>query len=52
MEAKCAIVVDMNNTDLPSTRYVGSAPAPAVGDPLHYDTFIRMICDHYGRRFP
>jgi hypothetical protein len=51
LEARCAIVVDMNNSDLASTRYVTTLPAPQVGDPLHYDAFIHGICDHYRQRF-
>lgn len=48
LEAKCAIVVDLDNIDCTTTKYVQSLP---VGDPLHYDSFVRMICDHYTRRF-
>jgi hypothetical protein len=51
LEAKCAIVVDMDNENLPRTRYVSSSPAPPVGDPLHYDGFIRALCQHYMHRF-
>jgi hypothetical protein len=51
LEAKCAVVLEMDNEDLASTRYITGAPAPPVGDPLHYDGFIRTICDHYCRRF-
>jgi hypothetical protein len=51
LEAKCAIVLDMNNKDLSGTEYVTAAPAPPVGDPLHYDAFVRTICEHYTRRF-
>ena len=51
LEAKCAVVVDMDNVELPATRYLSTPPAPAVSDPLHYDAFIRAICEHYTRRF-
>jgi hypothetical protein len=52
IDAKCALVVDMDNIDLPSTAYVvASPPAPAVGDPLHWDSFIQRICDCYSARF-
>jgi len=50
LEARCAIVVDYS--DLP-----GSVPTypkrlgPPDGDPLHYDGFIRAICEAYSRRF-
>jgi hypothetical protein len=33
------------------TRVVHSAPAPQVGDPLHYQTFIQRICGQYVGRF-
>jgi len=52
IDAKCALVVDMDNIDLASTKYVeASPPAPAAGDPLHWDSFIRRICDRYGERY-
>lgn len=51
LEAKCVIVVDMDNINLPSTRYMTALPAPQVGDPLHYDAFIHGICEHYRQRF-
>lgn len=51
LEARCAIVLDMDNLDLENTRYVTTAPAPRVGDQLHYDAFIQSICRHYTERF-
>ncbi|MGH9245949.1 MAG: hypothetical protein ACRD29_16860 [Acidimicrobiales bacterium] len=52
IDAKCALVVDMDNIDLASTTYVAkSPPAPPPGDPLHWDSFIRRICDRYGERY-
>jgi hypothetical protein len=51
LEAKCAIVVDANNQDLSKACYVTTAPAIPIGDPLHYDAFIRTICEQYTRRF-
>jgi hypothetical protein len=51
LEAKAAIIVDMDNVQLGTTHYLHEAPAPQVGDPLHYDAFIRTICDQYTRRF-
>lgn len=52
IDAKCVLVVDMDNIDLGSTRYVEqSPPAPAAGDPLHWDSFIQRICDRYRERF-
>jgi len=51
LEANGAIVVNHDNVDLPATRLVVSAPAPQVGDPLHYDSFLRRICDSYTQRW-
>jgi hypothetical protein len=33
------------------TRVLHSAPAPQVGDPLHYQTFIQRICSQFTARF-
>lgn len=51
LEAKCCIVVDMDNENLESTRYVEAPPAPLRGDPLNYDSFLQRICNVYERRF-
>ena len=51
LEAKCAIVVDVDNQNFTKACYVTTAPAIPVGDPLHYDAFIRTICEQYTRRF-
>jgi len=51
LEAKCAIVVDMDNQDRAATRYVSEAPAPQIGDPLHYDAFLQALCSLYAQRF-
>lgn len=51
LEAKCAIVVDMDNINCDTACYVEKEPAPTIGDPLHYDSFIRALCEHYTRRF-
>jgi hypothetical protein len=51
LDAKCAIVVEMDNVDLAATRYIERAPAPQTRDPLSYDSFIQRICDLYRRRF-
>jgi hypothetical protein len=34
------------------TRVLHSSPAPQVGDPLHYQTFIQRICSQFVGRFP
>lgn len=51
LDAKCAIVVSVDNQCADSVAYVTRPPAPPVGDPLHYDSFVRTICDLYTRRF-
>jgi hypothetical protein len=50
LEAQCAIIVSVTNTDEVS-EYMSHAGVPQPGDPLHYDTFIRRICDLYQQRF-
>ena len=51
LDANCVIVIDMDNQDLPGTRYATGSPAPPVGDPLHYDAFIQKLCSLYRERF-
>ena len=51
MDAKSVLVVEFDNVDNGSARYLTSAPAPRPGDPLHYDSFIQRICDEYSERF-
>jgi hypothetical protein len=51
LEANAAILVNHDNISLKRTRLVSAAPAPQVGDPLHYDTFLRRICDKYTQRW-
>lgn len=51
LEANGAIVVEHDNVVSANTRLVTGAPAPQVGDPLHYDTFLRRICDRYTQRW-
>jgi hypothetical protein len=51
LEANGAIVVDHDNVDPKKTRLVTGSPAPEVGDPLHYDAFLRQICDRYTQRW-
>jgi hypothetical protein len=52
LEALGLLVVDMDNVNLPTTRYVTRAPAPRPGDPLYWDTFIEDLCTAYAVRFP
>ncbi len=51
LEAACALVVDLGNESRGHATFVDSLPAPQVGDPLHYDSFIQSICEQYRRRF-
>ncbi len=51
IDAGCAIVVRHDNIDPSLTTFVTAAPAPQVGDPLHYDAFIQKICALYEERF-
>ena len=49
LEARCAIVVSVDNVNHLSGKYVNDIPP--VGDPLQYDAFVRAICESYSRRF-
>jgi len=51
MDAKCAMVVDIDNVDLNRAHFVSTLPAPQPGDSLHYDSFIQRLCQEYGERF-
>ena len=51
LEASAVLVVNMDNLNLQSTDYVVAAPAPVIGDPLHYDAFVQRICAAYTERF-
>lgn len=52
LEANGAILVDHDNVNIKKTRLMTALPAPQVGDPLHYDTFLRRTCDRYTQRCP
>ena len=51
LEASAVLVVSMDNVDLQSTDSVVTAPAPLIGDPLHYDAFLQRLCTTYTERF-
>lgn len=51
-DAGCAIVVSHDNIDPTLTRFWTQAPAPQIGDPLHYDAFIQKLCSEFTTRFP
>jgi hypothetical protein len=51
LEATGAIVVSHDNINNERTELILAPPAPQVGDPLHYDSFLRRICDSYTQRW-
>lgn len=52
LEANAVIVLNYNNSARKAISTVYSAPpAPQPGDPLHWDSFIRRICDLYSQRW-
>lgn len=51
LDAKAALVVSMDNQNLATTTYHHRAPAPQIGDPIHYDAFIQRLCATYNDRF-
>lgn len=51
MDAKATLIVDFDNVNLSSGHYLLAPPAPAPGDPLHYDSFIQRVCEEYTDRF-
>ena len=51
LEANTVILVDHENLMGRPPRLVTRAPAPQLGDPLHYDSFVRRICDRYTQRW-
>lgn len=51
MDAKAVIVVDFDNINTSEGRFWTRPPAPQVGDPLHYDSFIQKLCSEFVARF-
>lgn len=51
LDAKTLLVIDNDNQNLPATSYYTTPPAPKVGNPMHYDTFIQRICSEWTGRF-
>jgi len=51
LEATGAIVVSHDNINNDRTELILTPPAPQIGDPLHYDSFLRRICDSYTQRW-
>lgn len=48
-EALAIIVVNYDGVH--PARLVTGPPAPGAAEPTHYDSFLRRICDLYGKRF-
>jgi len=51
LDVKAVIVVGMDNINNHRTKFITKAPAPLIGDPLHYDAFIQALCHLYTERF-
>ena len=51
LDANTVLVVSMDNITPETTAFRDSQPAPTVGDPLHYDSFIQRLCNDYRTRF-
>ena len=52
LEANAVIVLDYDNSDPAAISSVHvSPPAPQPGDPLHWDSFVRRLCDLYTQRW-
>ncbi len=51
LDAKCALVLVMDNVHHSGTSYLEKPPAPAVGNPIHWDAFIDRLCQLYTARF-
>jgi hypothetical protein len=51
LDAKSVIVVEMDNVNLAAAKFFEKPPAPQVGDPMHYDSFIQRLCSEYKTRF-
>ena len=48
LDAASALVVSYSNLE-DTAEFVIKPPAPAIGDPLHYDAFVQRICSAYER---
>ena len=52
LEANAVIVIHYDNSSRkPTSTIHRSPPAPQPGDPLHWESFIRRICDLYTQRW-
>ncbi|MCA1838804.1 MAG: hypothetical protein ABR507_05925 [Actinomycetota bacterium] len=51
LDAVAALVVDMSNVERNQASFLIAPPAPQVGHPAHWDSFIQRICNAYVTRF-
>lgn len=51
LDAKAVIVIDDDNINYAAATYHQGPPAPQVGDPMHYDSFIQRLCAEWRSRF-
>lgn len=51
LEANAVIIVSHENQKLRTSRLHTGRPAPQVGDPVHYDSFVQRICEIYRQRW-
>jgi hypothetical protein len=51
LDAKCALVLVMDNVEHAATCWLERPPAPPVGSPVHWDAFIQRLCQLYTTRF-
>ena len=51
LDASCMLVVDYENVPGSIAEYTLKPPAPQVGDPLHFDSFLAAIARQYEDRF-
>lgn len=52
LEAQAVIVIRYDNSGhKPVSRIHTAPPAPQSGDPLHWDSFVRRLCDLYVQRW-
>lgn len=52
LEANAAILIHYDNSGRKLiSRIHAASPAPQPGDPLHWDSFVRRLCDLYTQRY-
>jgi hypothetical protein len=51
LDANAVILITHDNIDAGQTDIVRTSPAPQIGDPMNYESFIRRLCDRYTSRW-